>query len=148
MNMGMAQHGRVRRCCWRGTSTGAACSPSSIGTVALLDRDEQAMVKGLIINKFRGDKTILEPGLSRCWRSCASIPVVGVVPYMDVDLDDEDSLTERFLTVSQEDGSVSISRVIRVPRISNFTDFNPFERYRRACPCAMCRTRRSLRIRI
>lgn len=64
------------------------------GTVALLEPDEQAMVKGLIINKFRGDKTILDPGVEMIEKLC-NIPVVGVVPYMDVDIEDEDSLSSR-----------------------------------------------------
>ena len=64
------------------------------GTVALLEPDEQAMVKGLIINKFRGDKTILDPGVEMLEKLC-NIPVVGVVPYMDVDIEDEDSLSSR-----------------------------------------------------
>ena len=64
------------------------------GTVALLEPEEQAMVKGLIINKFRGDKTILDPGVEMIEKLC-NIPVVGVVPYMDVDIEDEDSLSSR-----------------------------------------------------
>ena len=52
------------------------------------------MVKGLIINKFRGDKTILDPGVEMIEKLC-KIPVVGVVPYMDVDIEDEDSLSNR-----------------------------------------------------
>ena len=82
------------------------------------------MVKGLVINKFRGDKTILDPGIEML-EDLAHIPVVGVAPYMQLELDDEDSLTERFHG-SQETALIDIA-VIRVPRISNFTDFNPFE---------------------
>ncbi|MDO5424537.1 MAG: cobyric acid synthase [Eubacteriales bacterium] len=95
-----------------------------IGTVMLLEEDEKAMVKGLIINKFRGDKTILDPGIVMLEEK-AGIPVVGVAPYMQLEVEDEDSLTERFHG-SQEVGVIDIA-VIRVPRISNFTDFNPFE---------------------
>lgn len=95
-----------------------------IGTVDLLEDSERAMVKGLIINKFRGDKTILDPGI-RMLEERSGIPVVGVAPYMRLELDDEDSLTERF-GGSQETGLVDIA-VIQIPRISNFTDFNPFE---------------------
>lgn len=95
-----------------------------IGTVILLDEDEKAMVKGLIINKFRGDKTILDPGVAML-EEMAKIPVVGVAPYLKIEVEDEDSLTERF-NGSQEVGLIDIA-VIRVPRISNFTDFNPFE---------------------
>ncbi|MDY3918106.1 MAG: cobyric acid synthase [Candidatus Limivivens sp.] len=95
-----------------------------IGTVMLLEEDERAMVKGLIINKFRGDKTILDPGIVMLEEK-AGIPVVGVAPYMQLEVEDEDSLTERF-SGSQEVGVIDIA-VIRIPRISNFTDFNPFE---------------------
>ena len=96
-----------------------------IGTVELLDPDEQAMVKGLIINKFRGDKTILDPGIVML-EERAGIPVVGVAPYLHIEVEDEDSLTERF-DRTQEIGLIDIA-VIRIPRISNFTDFNPFEK--------------------
>ena len=95
-----------------------------IGTVMLLEEDERAMVKGLIINKFRGDKTILDPGI-RMLEERAGIPVVGVAPYLNIEVEDEDSLTERF-SGSQEIGLIDIA-VIRLPRIANFTDFNPFE---------------------
>lgn len=95
-----------------------------IGTVELLEEDEKAMVKGLIINKFRGDKTILDPGVEML-EARSKIPVVGVAPYLDIQVEDEDSLTERF-DRKQEAGVIDIA-VIRTPRISNFTDFNPFE---------------------
>lgn len=95
-----------------------------VGTVELLEEDERAMVKGLIINKFRGDKTILDPGVEMLEQRCG-IPVVGVAPYLQIQVEDEDSLTERF-DRNQEIGQIDIA-VIRVPRISNFTDFNPLE---------------------
>ena len=95
-----------------------------VGTVMLLEEDEKAMVKGLIINKFRGDKTILDPGIEMLEEK-AGIPVVGVAPYLKIQVEDEDSLTERF-NGHGEVGVIDIA-VIRVPRISNFTDFNPFE---------------------
>ncbi len=95
-----------------------------LGTILLLEKEEQAMVKGLIINKFRGDKTILEPGL-KMLEDKVGIPVSGVMPYCHLDIDDEDSLSERFYKKSTT-GLVDIA-VIRLPKISNFTDFNPFE---------------------
>ena len=94
-----------------------------LGTLMLLEEDEKSRVKGLIINKFRGDKTILDPGIDMLEEK-GGIPVVGVVPYMELALEDEDSLTERF--GKMEDGIIDIA-VIRYPRISNFTDFNIFE---------------------
>lgn len=96
------------------------------GTVALLEPEERARVKGTIVNKFRGDRAILEPGIKTLEELCG-VPVAGVVPYLDLDLDDEDSLTERF---HRAEGRRAIDiAVIRLPRISNFTDFSPFERY-------------------
>lgn len=95
-----------------------------IGTIDLLEPEERERVKGLIINKFRGDKTILDPGVEMLEQR-AAIPVVGVTPYISVQVDDEDSLSSR-LEVREENGLIDIA-VIRVPRISNFTDFNPFE---------------------
>lgn len=96
------------------------------GTVALLEEDERRRIKGVVVNKFRGDRAILEPGLKTLEQLCG-IPVAGVIPYTHVDIDDEDSLTERFGR-SKERKLLDIA-VIRVPRISNFTDFGPFEHY-------------------
>lgn len=92
----------------------------------LLTDEEKNRVCGLIINKFRGDKTILDPGIQML-EERGGVPVTGVVPYMDVQLEDEDSLTERF--DKKTDGLIDIA-VIRYPRISNFTDFNVLSR----CP--------------
>ena len=62
------------------------------GTVMLLEPKERERVKGLVINKFRGDKTILDPGIQMIEDLC-QIPVVGVVPFMNLDIEDEDSLS-------------------------------------------------------
>lgn len=98
---------------------------SLYGTVSLLKPDEQAMIKGLVINKFRGDKAILEPGL-RMIEERLRIPVIGVIPMEELDLDDEDSLSERLQPRQAsgfQDSSINIA-VIHLPHISNFTDFN------------------------
>lgn len=97
------------------------------GTIALLEEDERNRIKGTIVNKFRGDKAILEPGLKQLEELCG-VPVAGVIPYTHVDIDDEDSLSERF-DRSNARKLIDIA-VIRLPRISNFTDFSPFERYK------------------
>lgn len=94
------------------------------GTTALLEAEEQARIKGLIINKFRGDPEILRPGLTMLEDRCG-IPVLGVVPYLQVDLDDEDSLAPS-LSRTAVHRAVDIA-VVRLPRISNFTDFSPLE---------------------
>ncbi len=97
-----------------------------LGTLMLLSREERRRVKGLIINKFRGDKTLLDSGI-RQLEEKGGIPVMGVIPYMDIALEDEDSLSQRFERKGQEHGQVIDMAVIRYPRISNFTDFNVFE---------------------
>ena len=94
-----------------------------LGTLMLLTDNERERVKGLIINKFRGDASILEPGIQML-EERGNVPVTGVVPYMELSLEDEDSLSERFL--EKEVGLIDIA-VIHYPRISNFTDFHVFE---------------------
>jgi adenosylcobyric acid synthase len=96
---------------------------SLAGTVMLLDEDEKDRVKALIINKFRGDAEILKPGLEML-EEITKKPVAGVVPYLRLEIDDEDSLSER-LEERAYRGGLDIA-VIRLPRISNFTDFNAF----------------------
>lgn len=108
-----------------------------VGTIMLLEQEERARVKGLIINKFRGDAGILTPGLKQLVDICG-IPVAGVVPYMQLDLEDEDSLSERLQTQGSMDAERTGMRdgadaslldiaVIRLPHISNFTDFNALQ---------------------
>ena len=94
---------------------------SLYGTVKLLDADEQARIKGIVINKFRGDVKILEPGL-RMLEELLNIPVIGVIPWMDVDIEDEDSVTERFQR-SAGQGQIRAA-IVQLPHISNFTDFS------------------------
>lgn len=94
-----------------------------LGTLMLLTEEERARVKGLIINKFRGDSTILDPGIEML-EERGKVPVMGTVPYMDLSLEDEDSLTDRF--DEKRVGQIDLA-VIHYPRISNFTDFDVFE---------------------
>lgn len=94
-----------------------------LGTMMLLETEEIARVKGLLINKFRGDKTILDPGIEMLEKR-AHVPVAGVIPYMNLEFEDEDSLSSQF--EKREIGLVDLA-VIRYPRISNFTDFHVFE---------------------
>ncbi len=96
------------------------------GTYALLEKEEQERVKGFVINKFRGDKKILEPGLSMFAPKCP-IPFEGVIPYVHLDIEDEDSLTGRFQRKGKEAVDVLKIGVVLFPHISNFTDFAPLE---------------------
>ncbi|MCM1049742.1 MAG: cobyric acid synthase [Clostridiales bacterium] len=94
-----------------------------LGTLMLLTEEERARVKGLIINKFRGDISLLDSGIE-ILEQRGGIRVTGIVPYMDIQLEDEDSLTGRFEKRKKKEIDIA---VIRYPRISNFTDFNVFE---------------------
>lgn len=96
-----------------------------LGTLMLLEEDERDIVKGLIVNKFRGDKSIFADGV-KMLEERGNKPVVGVVPYINCDIEDEDSLSEKLQ--NGEKGLVNIA-VIRLPRISNFTDFDVFSQY-------------------
>lgn len=121
---------------------------SLYGTIQLLEPAERDRVRGLIINKFRGDVAILRPGLTQL-ETLTGKPVLGVVPYTPLDIDEEDSLSERLTTsprshlpalssVSSASSASTASStsspganaapliriaVVRLPRLSNFTDF-------------------------
>ncbi len=94
-----------------------------LGTLDLLEEGERRRIKGLIINKFRGDEALLEPGI-KMLEERAACPVLGTVHYADLRIDDEDSLTERF--DARERKAVDIA-VIKLPHISNHTDLDVFD---------------------
>ncbi|MDE7243392.1 MAG: cobyric acid synthase [Oscillospiraceae bacterium] len=94
------------------------------GTVALLQPEEQNRIAGLVVNKFRGDLEILRPGLAMLEEKTGK-PVLGVVPFLTVDVDDEDSLAPRL--ERQGIHKPLDAAVVRLPRMSNFTDFAPLE---------------------
>lgn len=123
VNMGMAQMAKAPVLLVGDINRGGVFA-QLYGTIKLLNKDEQALVKATIINKFRGDVTLLQSGLTML-EDLTQIPVAGVLPYLTVDIDDEDSLSER-LDRKQRDTILDIA-VIRLPRLSNFTDFAPLE---------------------
>ncbi len=98
---------------------------SLYGTVALMEDWERAHLKGIIINKFRGDVALLRPGLAQI-EALTGLPVVGVVPWLELDIDDEDSLSSRFGGSAGIPGGPEVA-VVRFPRIANFTDLAPLE---------------------
>lgn len=97
---------------------------SLYGTIMLLSEEERKRIKGMIINKFRGDVALLEPGLRQI-EALTGIPVLGVVPYTDLKIEDEDSLSERFKHKAESYGKVNVE-VLYLPHVSNFTDFDVF----------------------
>lgn len=97
-----------------------------LGTVLLLEEKERARIKGFIINKFRGDEKLLAPGPEMLRQRCG-IETVGVMPYLPLQMDDEDSLSG-LLTYREEVKPIRIA-VVRLPHLSNFTDFNPLFRF-------------------
>ena len=151
VNMGMARIARAPVLLVGDIDRGGVFA-SLYGTVSLLEPEERAMIRGLVINKFRGDVEILRPGL-RMIEERLGIPVTGVIPMEEIDLDDEDSLSRRL----EPGGSLGLREglrqgreqepdqgqslwlaglraglldvvVIHFPHISNFTDFNVVER--------------------
>ena len=97
---------------------------SLVGTMALLPEKDRKRVKGFIINKFRGDITILKPGLDQL-EEMTGIPVLGVIPYDQFDIEEEDGTAERLGRKGHKEGIEVV--VLRLPRISNFTDFHWLE---------------------
>jgi adenosylcobyric acid synthase len=99
-----------------------------LGTMELLSSKERDRVNGLIINKFRGDVDILRPGLKMIEDRCDK-PVLGVVPYTDIKIEDEDSLAGDLLIGTRKAPAVRTIdiAVIRLKWIGNFTDLDPFK---------------------
>ncbi|WP_419725498.1 cobyric acid synthase [Terrisporobacter petrolearius] len=97
---------------------------SIVGTIMLLPEKDRKRVKGVIINKFRGRKELLESGV-KMLEDIIKVPVLGVIPYTDIKIEEEDSVTTRFKK-KVDKGDIHIE-VIRTPHMSNFTDFDIFE---------------------
>ena len=96
-----------------------------VGTLALLDPDERALIQGIVINKFRGQRSLLDSGIT--WlENHTGVPVVGVIPWLEQTLPAEDSLDLFERRAHKPNAEVTIA-VIRVPRIANFTDYDPLE---------------------
>lgn len=94
------------------------------GTLALLRPEERRRVVGTVINKFRGDPALLRPGLTEL-EELTGLPVLGVLPYLKTEIDDEDSLAPR-LARDTPPRELDVA-VIRLPHLANFTDFSPLE---------------------
>lgn len=96
-----------------------------VGTLELLEPEERALIKGVVINKFRGQRSLLDSGIE--WlEERTGIPVIGVIPWMEEAFPAEDSLDLMERRSRKNNADVNIS-VVRFPRIANFTDFDPLE---------------------
>ncbi len=103
---------------------------SLLGTLWLLKPKERELVRGLVINKFRGDRSLLEPGLGFLEKK-SGVPVIGVVPYFqDIRLPEEDAVALEQRQPDRNDAWINIA-VIRLPHISNFDDFDPLKEQER-----------------
>jgi len=97
------------------------------GTLALLPEDIRPLVAGVIVNKFRGDPWLFASGVAKL-EELTGVPVLGVVPYTDIPLPSEDSLSLTDKGRQAAGGAIRIA-VVRLPRIANFTDFELLERH-------------------
>jgi adenosylcobyric acid synthase len=98
---------------------------SLYGTLALLPEEDRKLVKGIIINKFRGDPALLTPGIEAL-EKMTGVPVLGIIPYEYLSIPSEDSVS---IDDKRSSGLLDIDiAVVRLPLISNFTDFEPLER--------------------
>jgi adenosylcobyric acid synthase len=98
-----------------------------IGTIELLSAEERTCVAGIIINRFRGDASLLAPGIAAI-EARTGISVLGVIPWIKLDLPEEDSVALGRKAVRAQTSDALRIGVIRLPHISNYTDFDPLER--------------------
>ncbi len=122
VNMGMAEMAQCPVVLVADIDRGGVFA-SIYGTLALLHDHERARVKGMIINKFRGDVALLYSGIEQI-EALTGVPVLGVMPWLDVDLEDEDGVAlqkGKYLRTDKRDIDIA---VVQIPHISNFTDFN------------------------
>ncbi|MEA4972811.1 MAG: cobyric acid synthase [Candidatus Metalachnospira sp.] len=92
------------------------------GTYMLLEENEKSRIKGFVMNKFRGDKSILDSGITMLEKICP-VAVLGVLPYTPLQIDDEDSLSDKLSFRKRKADAEIVIGVIKLPRMSNFTDF-------------------------
>ena len=121
VNMGLAQHGQVPTVVVGDIDRGGVFA-AMYGTLKLMPEPDQALVKGFVVNTFRGDESLLAPGL-RMIEEATQRPVLGVVPWLPgLWLDSEDALDLEGRRARDATGEVLRVAVVRFPRISNFTD--------------------------
>jgi len=126
VNMSMAAHASASVILVADIDRGGVFA-SVYGSVMLLTEEERKLVKGILINKFRGDIRLFESGIKMLEDLC-KIPVVGVVPYYhDIHIEEEDSVMLHTKNRFAKEGKVNVA-VVLLQHMSNFTDFNPLEK--------------------
>lgn len=100
---------------------------SIYGTIMLLSKEDRERVKGVLINKFRGNPEVLQPGIEKI-EKLTGVPVLGILPYGDFDLEEEDSLTEKYSRKKKEGQNKIHIAVIQIKHLSNMTDFDALRR--------------------
>ena len=130
VNMSMARYADARVILVADIDRGGVFA-SAYGSVMLQDEEDRKRIKGIIVNKFRGDLRLFDRGRQMLEEICG-IPVLGVVPFLkEVHIDEEDSMDLKpcgQATTSPLSGGTLQVAVVRLPYISNFTDFNALER--------------------
>ncbi|MDR1202378.1 MAG: cobyric acid synthase [Tannerellaceae bacterium] len=130
VNMPMAMHAKADVILVADIDRGGVFA-SVYGSILLLTPEERKLVKGILINKFRGDIKLFKPGVKMLEELCG-IPVIGVVPYYkDIHIEEEDSVALQTKNLQAMHGKVNIA-VVLLRHMSNFTDFNVLERDSRA----------------
>lgn len=125
VNMPMAMHAKANVILVADIDRGGVFA-SVYGSIALLSEEERKHVKGIIINKFRGDIRLFEDGKQILEELCG-IPVVGIIPHFtDIYIEDEDSVALESKYKSLQSGKISVA-VVLLKHISNFTDFHRLE---------------------
>jgi adenosylcobyric acid synthase len=125
VNMSMAAHAKASVILVADIDRGGVFA-SVYGSILLLNKEERKLVKGILINKFRGDIRLFESGVKMLEELCG-IPVVGVVPYYkDIHIEEEDSVMLHTKNRAAKLGKVNVA-VVLLQHMSNFTDFNALE---------------------
>lgn len=137
VNMGMAELVDAPVLLIANIETGGVFA-SLYGTVALLEEKDRARIKGMLINNFRGDDSLLEPGIKLLEKKLTElgspIPVLGVLPHLDLHLEEEDSLShqkdyENSLSQAKTAENKLILAIIQGKQLGNQSDFEPLEQY-------------------
>ena len=104
---------------------------SVLGTIMLLDEDERKLLRGVVINKFRGDKDKFKPAIKQL-EDLIGVKVLGVMPYFRLDIEDEDGVSDKIKNKNSKENNLDVA-IIRLKHMSNFTDFNSDWRTGRNC---------------